>query len=114
MIQKYFKFIEDTYDGQNTIIFPFHANYQAYRILLRAFPPALDSSYFVVPFEITTDKTDGIDYDKLNLNKDIRVCNGLIDCHKLRKWVADLENGDDNFQNLGILSICAYFPTVFV
>lgn len=112
-MQTYFKFIEYGYDNTYEVIFPLKPNYLAYRILSRYFGKLEDTSYFVHKFEITTDKTDGIDYEKLNLSKTVRVCNGLIDCSRLRKWIAELEDGEDHFQNLGILNICAFFPSDF-
>lgn len=112
-MQTYFKFIEYGYDNTYEVIFPLKPNYLAYRILSRYFGKLEDTSYFVHKFEITTDKTDDIDYEKLNLSKTVRVCNGLIDCSRLRKWIAELEDGEDHFQNLGILDICAFFPSDF-
>ena len=91
-MQTYFKFIEYGYDNTYEIIFPLKPNYLAYRILSRYFGKLEDTSYFVHKFEITTDKTDDIDYEKLNLSKTVRVCNGLIDCSRLRKWIAELED----------------------
>ena len=93
-MQSYFKFIEYGYGNTYEVIFPLKPNYQAYRILTRYFGELSDSSYFVYKFEITTDKTDEIDYEKL-------------------KWIAELEDGDDHFQDLGILNICAFFQTDF-
>jgi len=113
-MQTYFKFIEYGYDDTYEVIFPLKPNYLAYRILTPYFGKLEDTSYFVHRFEITTDKTNGIDYEKLNLSKNIRVCNGLIDCSRLRKWIAELEDGEDHFQNLGILDICAFFPSDFI
>lgn len=112
-MQTYFKFIEYGYDNTYEVIFPLKPNYLAYRILSRYFGKLEDTSYFVHKFEITTDKTDDIDYEKLNLSKTVRVCNGLINCSRLRKWIAELEDGEDHFQNLGILDICAFFPSDF-
>lgn len=112
-MQTYFKFIEYGYDDTYEVIFPLKPNYLAYRILSKYFGKLEETSYFVHKFEITSDKTDGIDYEKLNLSKTVRVCNGLIDCSRLRKWIAELEDGEDNFQNLGILDICAFFPSDF-
>lgn len=112
-MQTYFKFIEYGYGNTYEVIFPLKPNYLAYRILSRYFGKLEDTSYFVHKFEITTDKTDDIDYEKLNLSKTVRVCNGLIDCSRLRKWITELEDGEDHFQNLGILDICAFFPSDF-
>ena len=112
-MQSYFKFVEYGYGNTYEIIFPLKSNYQAYRILSQYFGKLSDSSYFVYKFEITTDKTDEIDYEKLNLSKNVRVCNGLIDCSRLRKWITELEDGDDHFQDLGILNICAFFQADF-
>lgn len=112
-MQTYFKFIEYGYDDTYEVIFPLKPNYLAYRILTRYFGKLDETSYFVYKFEITTNETDSIDYEKLNLSKTVRVCNGLIDCSRLRKWIADLEDGEDHFQNLGILNICAFFPSDF-
>lgn len=112
-MQTYFKFIEYGYDDTYEVIFPLKPNYLAYRILTRYFGKLDETSYFVYKFEITTNEADSIDYEKLNLSKTVRVCNGLIDCSRLRKWIADLEDGEDHFQNLGILNICAFFPSDF-
>lgn len=114
MIQEYFKFIEDGYDGQREIIFPMKPNKKAYQILQAYFNPLYETSYYVKRMEVVSHLSDKPDYEKLGLNKNIRVCNGIIDTYRLQKWLLALENGDDYFQDLGLLSICAYFPTDFL
>ena len=87
-MKKFFEFIEEDYVGNTTtFIFPMECNTGAYKLLHRAFPNMYESNYHLNVFETECKKDEFINYNSLMLNKDVRIINGMINTHQLKKYI---------------------------
>ena len=113
MKKRFFQFEEETTDMRViTYIFPMSCNLGAFKMLHRAFSDLDDSNYRVYYFDVECQPDEFINYNAISLSKNVRVINGIIDTHRLKKYITALEeDGDDYFVERGILNLVAYFHT---
>lgn len=108
--RKFIKFIEEDLDG-NIInyIFPYSCNIGAYKILYKNFPNVPESNYRVCTFELPCTKNQKVNFNLFNLDINTRYINGMINTFELKHYIKATNNGDDYFENHGILKLVAYF-----
>lgn len=113
MKRKYFKFIEEDYEGNyTTYIYCMRSNLGAFKMLHKAFNNLSETSYRISTCLLDYTPDSFVDFSRVEINKNIRYINGLIDTFQLKKYLKDLEKGDDYFYDGGILKITAFFMVI--